>query len=190
MSATATGVAYMRFIEMALSLALLASMPAHANDCEAKAAQVVSTLGATIEGRSSMAISLQHAAVPDGLTIGCDSMSSPADGPDLVIGWDTKAPSASFWSLAASAGAIITDTSSKAIEAGARACYDAVRKTKDGIAELSRHEIRYECTLLPEGEGSFVISIFRRDAIKQREIDRQFGNSMAQLRLKNQPAKQ
>jgi hypothetical protein len=125
----------MRFIVMAVSLALLATQ-AHANDCEAKAALVVSTLGATIEGRSSLSISLHHGAVPDGFTIGCDSISSPADGPDLGMGWDTKDPSGSFWSLAASAGAIITDASPKAIEAGARACYDAARKTSNGIAEL------------------------------------------------------
>jgi hypothetical protein len=91
---------------MALSFTLLASTQVHANDCEAKAAQVVSTLGATIEERSSMR------------------------------------------------------------------------------AEVNRHEIRYECALLPEGEGSFAISIFR-DAAKQKEVDRQFENSMAQLRVKN-----
>jgi hypothetical protein len=119
------------------------------------------------------------APVPDGFTIGCDPASSPADGPDLNLSWDTKYPSASFWSLAASAGAIIIDASSKAIEAGARACYDAARKTKDGIAEVNRHEIQYECTLLPEGEGSFAISIFRRDAAKQKEIDRQFEKNKA-----------
>jgi hypothetical protein len=179
----------MRFIVMAVSLALLATQ-AHANDCEAKAALVVSTLGATIEGRSSLSISLHHGAVPDGFTIGCDSISSPADGPDLGMGWDTKDPSGSFWSLAASAGAIITDASPKAIEAGARACYDAARKTSNGIAELSRHEIRFECTLLREGEGSFVISIFRRDAAKQKEVERQFENSKAQLRVKDKAAKQ
>jgi len=179
----------MRFNVMALSFVLLASTPAHAHDCEAKAAQVVSKLGATIEERSSTTISLHHGAVPDGFTIGCDPASSPADGPDINLSWDTKAPSASFWSLAASAGAIITDAPTRAIEAGARACYDAVRKTKDGIAEVSRHEIRYECALLPEGEGSFAISIFRRDAAKQKEVDRQFENSMAQLRTKTQTAK-
>jgi hypothetical protein len=178
----------MRFILTAVFLALLATQ-AHANDCEAKAAQVVSTLGATIEGRSSLTISLQHGAVPDGFRIGCDSISSPADGPDLNLSWDTKYPSGSFWSLAASAGAIIADASTKAIEAGARACYDAALKTSEGIAELSRHEIRFECALLPEGEGSFVISIFRRNAVKQKEVDRQSNNSMAQLRTKNQAAK-
>jgi hypothetical protein len=178
----------MRFILTAVFLALLATQ-AQANDCEAKAAQVVSKLGATIERRSSMTISLRHDAVPEGLSISCDSTSSPADGPDINLSWDTKAPSASFWSLAASAGAIITDAPTRAIEAGARACYDAARKTKDGIAEVSRHEIRYECALLPEGEGSFVISIFHRDAAKQKEVDRQSNNSMAQLRTKNQAAK-
>ena len=46
----------MRFIVMALSFTLLASTQVHANDCEAKAALVVSTLGATIEERSSMSV--------------------------------------------------------------------------------------------------------------------------------------
>jgi hypothetical protein len=175
----------MRFIVMALSFTLLASTQVHANDCEAKAALVVSTLGATIEERSSMTISLHHGAVPGGFTIGCDSKSSPADGPDLNLSWGTKDPSGIFWSLAASAGAIVTDAPSTAIAAGARACFDAARKTKDGIAEVNRHEIRYECALLPESEGSFAISIFHRDAAKQKEVDRQFENSMAQLRVKN-----
>jgi hypothetical protein len=35
-----------------------------------------------------------------------------------------------------------------------------------------------------KGEGSFVISIFRRNAAKQKEVERQFENSMAQLRVK------
>jgi hypothetical protein len=128
---------------------------------------------------------LHHGAVPGGFTIGCDSKSSPADGPDLNLSWGTKDPSGIFWSLAASAGAIVTDAPSTAIAAGARACFDAARKTKDGIAEVNRHEIRYECALLPESEGSFAISIFHRDAAKQKEVDRQFENSMAQLRVKN-----
>jgi hypothetical protein len=52
------------------------------------------------------------------------------------------------------------------------------------MAELCRREIRFECTLLPEGDGSFAISIFPRDAAKLKEVERQFGNSMAQMRVK------
>lgn len=122
--------------------------------------------------------------MPDGFRIGCDFISSP--GPALNLSWDTKYPSGSFWSLAASAGAIISDASTKGIEAGARACHDAALKTSDGMVDLSRYEIRYECALLPEGEGSFVISIFRRDAAKQKAIERHFGNSIAEVRMKNQ----
>jgi hypothetical protein len=176
----------MRFILMAVSLALLSvGSQARASDCEAKAAQIVKDLGATIERRSSMMIFLRHGAVPDELSVGCDSASSPADGPDINLSSDAKYPSDSFWSLAGSAGAIVTDVPSKAIEDGARACYNAARKTNDGIAELGRHGVRYECTLLTEREGSFLISIFRRDSAKQKEIDRLFEKSIAGVKKRS-----
>jgi hypothetical protein len=164
-------------------LVFLASTQAHANDCEAKAVQIVSKLGATIERQSSMTVYLQHDGVPDGLSIGCDPASSPADGPDINLSWNTKGPAESFWSLAGSAGAIVAEAPSKTIEDGARACYDAALKANDGIAALSRRGVRYECTLLPEEqESSFLISIFRRDAAKQRAIERQFEKSVVRVK--------
>lgn len=175
----------MRFILMSLYIALLASSSAHANDCEARAGQIVARLGATIESRSSMVISLQHGAVPGGFTVGCDpTYSSPADGADLGIGWDADDPSESFWSMTGSAGEIITDAPSKAIEAGARACYGAARKKEQ--AELARGGVRYECTLTTGRNGSFYITIFRRDAAMQKEIDRQFEKDKARVKNKTE----
>jgi hypothetical protein len=161
------------------SIAFFASTQAHANDCEAKAVQIVSKLGATIERQSSMMVYLRHDGVPDGLSIGCDPASSPADGPDISLSSNTKYPSDSFWSLAGSAGAIVAEASSKSIEDGARACYDAALKANDGIAGLSRRGVRYECTLLTEErDDSFLVSIFRRDTVKQKEIERKFDRSV------------
>jgi hypothetical protein len=166
-------------------LTVFASAQAHAKDCEAKAVQIVSKLGATIERQSSMMVYLHHDGVPDGLSIGCDPASSPADGPDINLSWDTKDPSEGFWSLAGSAGAIVAEAPPKAIEDGARACYDAARKASDGIAEITRRGGRYECTLLTdEQESSFLISIFRRDAAKQKAIERQFEKSVV-VRVKS-----
>jgi hypothetical protein len=165
------------------SLPFFVSTQAHANDCEAKAVQIVSKLGATIERQSSMMVYLQHDGVPDGLSIGCDPASSPADGPDINLSANTKHPSDSFWSLAGSAGAIVADASSKLVEDGARACYDAALKASDGIAGLNRHGVRYECALLTEErEDSFLVSIFRRDAAKQKEIERQFEKSIVRVK--------
>jgi hypothetical protein len=163
------------------SLTVFASTQARANDCETKAVQIVSKLGATIERQSSMTVYLHHDGVPDGLSIGCDPASSPADGPDINLSWDTKDPSESFWSLAGSAGAIVAEAPSKSVEDGARACYDAARKASVGIAAISRRGVRYECTLLTE-EGSFLISIFRRDVAKQKEIERQFEKSVVRVK--------
>jgi hypothetical protein len=168
------------------SLTLFACTQAQANDCEAKAVQIVSKLGATIERQTSMMVYLHHDGVPEGLSIGCDPASSPADGPDINLAWDTKEPPDGFWSLAGSAGAIVADAPSKTIEGGARACYDAARKASEGIAELSRRGVRYECTLLmEEREGSFLISIFRRDAAKQKEIERQFEKSVVRVKSRS-----
>jgi hypothetical protein len=165
------------------SLTLFACTQAQANDCEAKAVQILSKLGATIERQTSMMVYLHHDGVPEGLSIGCDPASSPADGPDINLSWDTKDPSESFWSLAGSAGAIVAEAPSNAIQDGARACYDAARKASEGIAALSRRGVRYECTLLTEAqEGSFLISIFRRDAAKQKQIERQFEKSVVRIR--------
>jgi hypothetical protein len=165
------------------SIAFLACTQAHANDCEAKAAQIVNKLGATIERQTSMTVYLQHDGVPDGISIGCDPASSPADGPDVNLSWATKDPLESFWLLAGSAGAIVADAPSKTIENGARACYDAARKASEGIAALSHRGVRYECTLLTEEqEGSFLISIFRRDAAKQKQIERQFEKSVVRVK--------
>jgi hypothetical protein len=167
-------------------LTVFASAQAHAKDCEAKAVQIVSKLGATIERQTSMTVYLHHDGVPDGLSVGCDPASSPADGPDINLSWDTKDPSESFFSLAGSAGAIVAEAPSKSVEDGARACYDAARKASEGIAALSRRGVRYECTLLTEeGEGSFLISIFRRDAAKQREIERQFEKSVVRVKSRS-----
>jgi hypothetical protein len=166
-------------------LTVFASTQAHAKDCEANAVQIVSKLGATIERQSSMMVYLHHDGVPDGLSIGCDPASSPADGPDINLSWDTKDPSEGFWSLAGSAGAIVAEAPPKAIEDGARACYDAARKASEGIAEITRRGGRYECTLLTdEQESSFLISIFRRDAAKQKAIERQFEKSVV-VRVKS-----
>jgi len=167
-------------------LAFCASTQAQANDCEAKAIQIVSKLGATIERQSPMMVYLHLDRAPDGLSIGCDPASSPADGPDINLSWDTKDPSEGFWSLAGSAGAIVTNAPPKAIEDGARACHDAARKASQGIAEVGRRGIRYECTLLTEeGESSFLISIFRRDAAKQKEIERQFEKSVVRAKSRS-----
>jgi hypothetical protein len=165
------------------SLSFFVSPQAQANDCEAKAVQIVSKLGATIEQKTSMTVYLHHDGVPDGLSIGCDPASSPADGPDINLSWDTKDPSEGFWSLAGSAGAIVAEAPSKSVEDGARACYDAARKASEGIAALNRRGVRYECTLLTEEqENSFLISIFRRDAAKQKEIERQFEKSVVRVK--------
>jgi hypothetical protein len=166
------------------SLSFFVSPQAQANDCEAKAVQIVSKLGATIERQSSMMVYLHHDGVPDGLSVGCDPASSPADGPDINLSSNTKYPSEEFWSLAGSAGAIVAEAPSKAIEDGARACYDAARKASESIAGLTRRGVRYECTLLTE-EGSFLISIFRRDAAKQKEIERQFEKSVVRVKSRS-----
>jgi hypothetical protein len=167
-------------------LAFLASTQARANDCEAKAVQIVSKLGATIERQSSMMVYLHHDGVPDELSIGCDPASSPADGPDVNLSSNTKYPSESFWSLAGSAAAIVADASSKSIEDGARACYAAALKASDGVAGLTRHGVRYECALLTEErEDSFLVSIFRRDVAKQKEIERQFEKSVTRVKSRS-----
>jgi hypothetical protein len=45
---------------------------------------------------------------------------------------------------------------------------------------------RYECTqITEEQEGSFLISIFRRDAAKQKEIERQFEKSVVRVRSRS-----
>jgi hypothetical protein len=130
-----------------------------------------------------MMVYLHHDRAPDGLSIGCDPASSPADGPDINLASNTKYPSDGFWSLAGSAGAIVADAPSWAVENGARACYDAALKASDGIAGLSRRGVRYECTLLTEErEDSFLVSIFRRDAAKQKEIERQFEKSVVRVK--------
>jgi hypothetical protein len=175
---------------LATAAVLLAfSSPASANDCEAMAAEIVSKLGAKIERRSTSTIFLQHGAVPGDLMIGCDS-SGPADGPDVFLSWDTTDhPTDVFWSITGSMGAILTGASSQVIEDGARACY---KRAKDGqdiadwardsthrSATVTRGDVRYECLLTLVGRGSFNVDILRRDAAKQREIDRQFDKSMA-----------
>ncbi len=165
------------------SLAFFVSSQAQANDCETKAVQIVSKLGATIERQSPMMVYLHHDGVPDGLSIGCDPASSPADGPDINLSSSTKYPPKEFWSLAGSAGAIVAEAPSKAIEDGARACYAAALKASEGIAGLNRRGVRYECTLLTEEqEDSFLVSIFRRDASKQKEIERQFEKSVVRVK--------
>jgi hypothetical protein len=80
-----------------IALAALPAPAARANDCEAKASEIVSKLGATIERRSTSHIFLKHGAVPGDLSIGCDSVS-PADGPDVFLAWDvTDHPTDVFW---------------------------------------------------------------------------------------------
>jgi hypothetical protein len=185
----------MRFIVMALSFALLASNQAYANDCEAKAAQIVSKLGATIERRSSFIIFLKHDAVPDGFTIGCGG--PPSNGPDVYISWGTNHPSESYWSVASSVGAILTGASQKVIEAGARACYAEAEKTPPSAdmaqqTVLTRGDIMYECTLMKPGppqargyEGAFNVDIYRHDAAKQAEMERHLDETMARIKAGN-----
>jgi hypothetical protein len=172
---------------------LLASDHARANDCEAKAAEIVTKLGATIQRRSTSTIFLQHGAVPNGFTVGCDSYNA-ADGPDVNMDWGTNHPTEIFWSITASVGAIITGASPQVIEDGARACYKEAQTelTRTGnrlgigtSSELTRGGIRYECTLLTDHEGSYHIDIFRRDAAKQREIDRRFDKWIAKKKAKD-----
>jgi hypothetical protein len=125
----------MRLVILAAVISMGAALvtPAHANDCEAKAAEIVSKLGATVKSRSTSKIFLQHAAVPGELSIGCDSYN-PADGPDVFLSWDTTDhPTDVFWSITGSMGAILIGASSRVIEDGARACY---KRAKDG-AEMA-----------------------------------------------------
>jgi hypothetical protein len=114
----------MRFIMMALSLALLASSPAHAaDDCETKATQIVRWRGATVMRHSSSHVELHHPAVPGDFTIDCHQ-----GGAELFMSWNFGGqPSENFWNLAVYAGAIVTDASPKTIDDGAHACF------RDGI---------------------------------------------------------
>lgn len=158
------------------ALLLLSTAPAHANDCEAKAALVVSKLGATIERRSSTVIFLKHAAVPGGFTLDCSS-PSVADDADFNISWDGASPSDTAWSITSAIGAIVADAPLKEVEAGARACYKAAqdgddmadwaKKDPDRSADLTIGSVRY-AAVWPDAarnfDGSFSIDIFHRDA--------------------------
>jgi hypothetical protein len=158
----------MRFILMAVSLALLASTAARANDCEAKASRIVVQLGATIDGRerTPSTIFLKRGALPD-VTIGCDVAGTTTEHADINFFWDTGNPSKSFWSFVREAGSIVTGAPPKEVERGARACFDAASRM-DGSGEYDLiHGVYMNCVLTKKHGGTFAVSMYRRDAGKE-----------------------
>jgi hypothetical protein len=151
----------MRSILMAVSLVLLAST-AHANDCDVKASRIVKTIGGTVESHDGSIIYLQHDAVPVPGSFQLDCIEGD-DQAQLLMGWRSgRIPSRDFWSVAGSAGAIVTGSSPGAIEAGARVCFDTAQLSGDGKGgygpanDFTQDGVRFNCSVT---DHSFIIFV-------------------------------
>jgi hypothetical protein len=151
------GASHMRLYLMAVSVALLAASPAKANDCEDRAAQVASKLGATIEKRelgNPTNIHLQHAAVAGKFEIVCWNRLVDDKGyVEVSMEWipvDDHEPFDAFWELATQTAAIVTGDSPEAIKVGTRLCL------KRGKGDDEFGPFRYGCGVL---EHSFMFDV-------------------------------
>jgi hypothetical protein len=152
----------MRRILTAISLAVLTSGPIHANDCAAKAGQIVRDLGATIVDRQSTTmIFLKHSGVRGDFTLNCFS-PKPEDGTELSLYFEnSNHPTDVFMSIVAAAGAIVTGEPLEKIEAGARACYEESKKKPSNGGVVRRAGYGFIVFSCSPAKDTFGISIYR-----------------------------
>ena len=145
------------------------SASAHADECDAKAAELVAREGATVVGERTEAggVTMKHPLATE-VAVECPIRAGGGGIPlDLYLNWDGAFPPRTFYEFAGRAGHIVTGAPANAIKEGAMKCQQAALRRGPGppffeSAEMTFKGISFECQAFTRDGGGTAITIYRK----------------------------
>jgi hypothetical protein len=142
------------FAVVVLVVALTPLAPAMADECDARAADLVRESGATFVRRSTVKIFLQLEGFKN-LAVEC--WPSPGVEADVNEGL----PPDSFFDFVARAAHLVVGLSAEAMKAGAVLCHKGALRSADNLAELEYRGAQFSCESFTRNGGSTSIAVFK-----------------------------
>lgn len=142
------------FAVVPLVMALTPLAPAMADECDARAADLVRESGATFVRRSTVKIFLQLEGFKN-LAVEC--WPSPGVEADVNVGL----PPDSFFDFLANATHIVAGLPEAAVKAGAILCHKNALRSNDGMADLDYKGAQFSCESSTRDGGVTSIAVFK-----------------------------
>jgi hypothetical protein len=138
-----------------LLLALFAAAtPAMADECDARAADLVRATGATVDRKSTMKIFLKLGGFRE-FAVEC----TPALGVD--VGVTTGLPPDAFFDFVAQAAHIVTGLPAAAVKVGAILCHKSALRSGDDMSDLDFQGAQFACQSFTRNGGATSITVFK-----------------------------
>ncbi len=132
---------------------------ARADECDARAAEMIARIGGKVERRTDSGNILMKHPLASSISIQCANPNFPISLSSYAA---TAYPSAAFYDLTAEAGAIVTGLPADMIREGLIRCQGRALKSADESTDMNYRQVRLECQASVGSAGRSGFTVYRK----------------------------